>query len=169
MERGAQTESDKKLKRIYVVTTVTCIIFVVVVMIVSGLFAYLNQIELRENGSETTAIVTEIRRSLAIGGDTRLFVQYTVGGMVYQNQLRIAVRDAYVGEEVLIYYNPNNPNRITPVDRTRAVDTLGRMLLMPLTLSLMLAIGLTWATLDARYKANRAENRAKWGAEEPQA
>ncbi|MCL1997243.1 MAG: DUF3592 domain-containing protein [Turicibacter sp.] len=113
----------------------------------SSIEAFANQIGLRENGFETTATVTELReRRVRVGrtGSTRLgvFVQYEVGGTIYTNRLNIEFRQAYIGEELRIYYDPSNPLRITSADRSRATDSPGRFIVSFSFSTLLISLGI---------------------------
>jgi len=89
------------------------IIIVGLGFLISGIITYVNRAELINNGSETTAIVTEIRISRARGAGTNVFVMYIVGGVVYNNRIDLQSGTTYVGDIVDILYNPNNPYNIT--------------------------------------------------------
>ncbi|WP_310601529.1 DUF3592 domain-containing protein [Anaerosporobacter sp.] len=92
-------------------------------IIVINVMNFINKEALMQNGLETTAIVTEIstrgkNRSIS----TKVYVKYTVDDVFYNNHLSIQNYGRYIGEEIAILYNPNNPNTITPRDRSIATD-----------------------------------------------
>jgi len=101
-----------------------------VALFANAFFIYSNQIETRENGVETTAIIT--RAPSGRHGSDIIRVQYIIDGVTYQNRLRLSRFGTYVGDNVQIYYNANNHNQITPVDRTRATDERNRVFSLPL-------------------------------------
>ena len=137
---------------------------VIAVMLISATFTYLNQAGLRENGLETTATITTISHSSA---GTVIRVQYTISGVTYENRLMVFRSGAYIGEKVPIYYNVNNHNQITSVDRTRATDTFGHLFRFPI---IMFAIGLFIIPsmfFYYRRKLRQTETNAKNGKSHP--
>ncbi|MCL1992749.1 MAG: DUF3592 domain-containing protein [Spirochaetes bacterium] len=128
----------------------------------SGIGAFTNQIGLRENGFETTATVTELRETRRRVGRTAttrgsVFVQYEVGGAIYTNRLNIEFRQAYIGEELRIYYDPSNPARITPADRSRATDSPGRFIVLFSFSALLISLGIV-----SIIKLKRQQNKASF-------
>ena len=101
------------------------VIVIGIALIVFGIFSHINTANLIDIGLETTAVVVERRRTGGGGTTTtHVFVEYTVDGVLYRNHLAIQFARTYEGEEVIILYNPNNPNQITLRDRDRATDNL---------------------------------------------
>ena len=92
-----------------------------IALIVSGVLSSFNTANLLETGSETTAVVTE-RTQGGRNARARVFVEYTVDGVLYRNRLNIQFARTYLEQEVAILYNPDNPNEITPRDRGWATD-----------------------------------------------
>jgi len=142
MADNAKRKRGKNNLNYYIHNAAALVIIAVLIFVVTvpSISAYRSARELMEYGLETTAVVTELRVVSRGRGrtETRVFVEYTVDDTVFRSRLRLAVRDTFVGEQVLIYYSPSDPNRITPVDRDRAVDVLWRLLLMPIFFTVIL-------------------------------
>ena len=104
------------------------IVFILIglLFIVNGVLGVIDKIALRNSGFETIATIIEFKSQSSNFGKTMtrtsVIVEYRVDEMVYINSLPLRLRNAYVGEEVRINYNPDNPSRITPVDRNRATE-----------------------------------------------
>jgi len=78
---------------------------------------------LRSDGTVTTAVVSEIRtfeRVLVRSGSPQVFVTYSVDGVTYTNRLRVGSSGVNVGDEFVIVYNPNAPDRMTFLDESLA-------------------------------------------------
>jgi len=103
----------------------------IVVMLIQAAYIYSIQAELRENGQITTATITIVSTSR---NGTVIRVRYMAEGVTYTNRVRMIHTNTYVGEDIQIYYDANNPNRITLVDRTRAMDTFNNLFILPLIL-----------------------------------
>ena len=130
-------------------------IVVGIAFLIPTVTTYLDRIELVNSGLESTATVTSFRgiRSTARFDGRPLYVQYTVNGTVYNNLLNLKFANTYIGDEVIILYNPNNPNNITPKDRDRATDSIvfgGRFAIAVLVILL--------SVFDGRNHARKAKH-----------
>ena len=99
------------------------IIIAGIALIGFGIFAYINTANLVASGSETTATVVE-RTQGGRHTASRTYVEYIVDGVLYRNRLSIQFAHTYIGQEVAILYNPDNPRQITPSVRAWATDDL---------------------------------------------
>ena len=134
-----------------IIGKVTIVLYIIlfVWLTVSTILAYMNQSELRNYGLETSATVVEIveRSNRRMG---RIYVEYTVDGIAHQNELHLLAGRAYLGKEVLIYFNEHSPNRITLVDRTLASDSLGRLMAYPILLLSIFLLFVMWFFVGMR-------------------
>ena len=151
-----KVKRNKKAKDILLGTV--CAIFGIG-LIIHGLQILLNQAALRENGLETTAVVTE-RTYGGPRGSSRIFVQYTIDGVEHRNQLHILVAGTYVGEEISIYYCPDNPNNIIPADRGRTSNNRRAVLLFIMG-ALTVFIGMAMFIEPPGRRNNRKEKHRK--------
>lgn len=79
-----------------------------------GISIALYNINFRNNALETTAVISSIERYRDSDGDTRhtVYVRYTIDGREYEGRLNYYSSGMYEGEEISIYYRPEQPNRI---------------------------------------------------------
>ena len=54
--------------------------------------------------------MVDLRRRVGRYNTSWADFQYTVDGTVYRNRSSYLTYDLYIGKEVVIYYNPDNPN-----------------------------------------------------------
>jgi len=85
-----------------------CVIVGVVFMLV-GINEKNKYSEFRKNAVEHSATITEIEKR---NDNSKVYVKYTVSGQEYKNTLGYYTSGMYVGKEITIYYNPENPNDI---------------------------------------------------------
>jgi len=95
--------------------TIVLLVFSIVgiAFLVAGMvsFSFINNF--KENAIEHTAIITDIHRNRGADSDeTTVYVEYFVEGKKYEQQLDFYSSGMSVGDEVKIYYNPDNPNKI---------------------------------------------------------
>jgi len=145
-------KSRIKYISIFVAIILTVITIAVVAFIVLSIK---NQAYLREHGLQTNAIVIELRReyhAMLLSPTTRVYVNYTVGNVLYRRELRINPRDTHVGEIIPIYYSANNPGLITVADRSLATDT-------PWQLTWILVVWLVYISIMwyTRHKKTRSK------------
>ena len=81
-----------------------------IVLIFIGIAANVGMMQLRRSHSETDAEVVAIRRSYR--GTRRAVFRFTVNDVVFHRSSYYLIGDLYVGKQVSIYYNPNNPGGI---------------------------------------------------------
>ena len=102
-----------------------CLLIGVLIIVVSTIIHASFRAEhnaLINHGSETTATISRIndQRIRLRGGNAgfvHVYVRYTVNGVTHNNRLEIRSVRRYVGEEIAILYNPDNPSQITARDR----------------------------------------------------
>jgi len=85
-------------------------------IILAGIIAAVSHFSFRKIAVETTAVITEIDRS---GDSHYVYVEYTVKGKVYENQLGYYTGGMYVGQETQILYDPDNPGKMSSVSGSR--------------------------------------------------
>jgi len=80
----------------------------------------INAVDVLNNGIETTATITDIRRVRSRGGNVTTFsytieLDYFVDGILYQNEIRNFSETNFrltVGQEISIHFSSNNHNNI---------------------------------------------------------
>ncbi len=91
-------------------------IFLIVglIFLVVGISIAAYNVNFKNNALETTAVISSIERDRDSDGDTSytVYVRYTVDGSQYERPLNFYSSGMYVGEEISIYYLPEQPNRI---------------------------------------------------------
>jgi len=81
-------------------------------IIIGGIAFYISDVNFKKTATETTAIITEISISRNRDGDVThtTYVKFFVGGKVYNGILGEWRSGMAVGQDVTIYYDPDNPH-----------------------------------------------------------
>ena len=96
----------------------------IIFFIIGALFAgigtiiSINDAKFKENALTTDGIITDIRSYTDSDGDTSydVYVEFYVDGTRYDGELGYYISSMDIGEEILIYYDPKNPNEFTGED-----------------------------------------------------
>ncbi|TYQ13262.1 UNVERIFIED_CONTAM: uncharacterized protein DUF3592 [Acetivibrio alkalicellulosi] len=81
--------------------------------IAAAVAVYISNSNFKKNAQETTATITDIYVYGSRGDtDHDVFVKYNVGGREYNQLLNYYTSSMYVGQEIKIYYDLNEPSRI---------------------------------------------------------
>ena len=92
--------------------------------IVYGVRAHVRLNDLLARGTEAPATVTFLRGLNGFrtaGGSVQIFVSYSASdGTRHTSRLHIRPRGTYIGQSIAILYHPNDPRRVTAVDRSLA-------------------------------------------------
>lgn len=98
---------DKQLKIFFSIFALAGAIVIIV-----GIFLQKNNAEFLETAETTTAEITHMDRSHDSDGDVNysVFVEFEVDGKTYEGNLGQYDSSMYVGKEVTVYYNPENPH-----------------------------------------------------------
>ena len=108
-----------------IVSSVFMLIGIILIIVGVVIFNYTENF--KENGIETVAEITGIHRykqsANDYGKNTQVYVKYKVDGREYDQKLKYYVSDMQIGQEVRIYYNPNNPSSIQSAEG-RSIVTL---------------------------------------------
>ena len=82
------------------------------ILIIVGIIMQKNNSEFLETAESTNAEITDIATSHDSDGDVHhsVFVKFEVDGETYEGQLGQYDSGMYVGKEVTVYYNPDNPH-----------------------------------------------------------
>ena len=94
-----------------------CVIFIGVAFLVGGIIFHKQTVEFKNNGVKITAEIVSIQKE----PDTDVLVKYTVGNTTYTNDINTYSSFMYVGQEIEIYYLPNNPNKIAYLKSLKVV------------------------------------------------
>ncbi len=106
----------RKLK----VSNILCSLFRIILGIAFIAFcgySLINRALLLNSGHYTYAVVTEINEAF---GRERPKVEYSLDGVVYSRSIDIQPARINLDEEVVIYYDSDNPKNITPRDKYNA-------------------------------------------------
>ncbi len=82
--------------------------------LLASIFAFVADQQFKASAKTTTAVITEIY-TYRNGDDTKhdVFVTYTVDGVTYEEELGSYSSSMHEGKEIEIYYQPDNPRRIS--------------------------------------------------------
>jgi len=94
-----------------------CVIFIGVAFLIGGIIFHKQTVEFKNNGVKITAEIVSIQKE----PDTDVLVKYTVGNTTYTNDINTYSSYMYVGQEIEIYYLPNNPNKIAYLKSLKVV------------------------------------------------
>lgn len=85
------------------------------IFIAVGVLLYKIDNRYKENGVETTAVIEEIGTHIGHNGrrEHAVIVSYTAGDHRYEEELGFYSSSMRIGDEVTIYYLPDNPRKIT--------------------------------------------------------
>jgi Protein of unknown function (DUF3592). len=77
-----------------------------------GIFFYKKDADFKNNSVETMGIITKIVSSYDSDGDSshNVYVEFSVQGEKYSGEINYYSSGMYEGKDIVIYYNPDNPN-----------------------------------------------------------
>ncbi len=108
-----------KVKKASGVSLLCAIIFIVfgVITIAVGVFLFADSKAFEADAEKTTAVITEINSYYSGSGKKRkqhhnVYVEYTVDRKQYNSKLDYYTAGMHEGEEIEIFYNPDNPAEI---------------------------------------------------------
>ena len=87
------------------------------IFILLGIVLGISDINFKKTAIETTATITNIYSHTNSDGDTdhTVYVEYTIDGVKYNEQLDIYKTNMQEGQSVQILYSPQNPQKISAV------------------------------------------------------
>lgn len=82
------------------------------IFIVIGAMTYISESNFKKTSETTTGTIIDIESYRDSDGDTRyeVYVDFKVKGKTYSGSLNYYSADMDIGDSVVIYYNPDNPN-----------------------------------------------------------
>jgi len=126
-----KSKSEKPQSKSKGIVIVVILGLLIIAVIANTIRSISNEAYLRANGVATTAFVTDLRHTYTQGSfrpTIRVYASYWVDEvLLVDRRLPINPRNTYRGEVIPIYFSASNPNRITPVDRSRTENTPWRM------------------------------------------
>ena len=102
-------EKNELPERIFITSVI--FVFIGICLILGGIVSYIDDLNFKKTAVETNAIITKIDISQNARGKTihRVYVKFFVNGRDYDEKLSHWYSGMAEGQDVKVYYNPNNP------------------------------------------------------------
>ena len=115
-----------------------------------GLMFFMNEASIKSEGVEIAAVITNIEADNSEDNTKyKVYVQYIVNAKVYTQTLSYWDASMSAGQEINIYYNPNNPNELI-TNKSNYV-----LLLFPLLGIIAIVVGILKIIRAVKYRRTK--------------